>query len=131
MKKGKCKLCLQFKDLCRESHILPKFLYKFLSGENNSIIFLDNKKANLRFNGEYESSILCKKCDSETIGKLENYAARFMHGKSSQNSRLEKINGVEYLVFEGNKNYDYRNHKLFLLSLLWRSSISSRPFLNR
>ena len=50
MKKGQCKLCLKHKELCKESHILPRFLYKFLMGENNSVVFLNNKKAVVRFN---------------------------------------------------------------------------------
>jgi hypothetical protein len=128
MKKGQCRLCLENKDLCRESHILPKFLYKFLSGENNSILFLNNEKAQLRFNGEYEGDILCQKCDQKVIGGLENYAAKFMQGSSPKNSYRKIINGVEHLVIENDRQYNYTKHRLFLLSLLWRSSISSRPF---
>ncbi len=129
MKKGQCKLCLKHKELCKESHIIPRFLYKFLMGENNSLVFVDDEKVATRFNGEYEGGILCKKCDSEIIGKLEDYAAKFMHGKLS--SRLENIDGEEFLIIDRDKNYNYKKHKLFLLSLLWRSSISSRPFFNQ
>ena len=129
MKKGQCKLCLENKNLCSKSHIIPKFLYKLLTGENNSLIFVDNKQAKLRYNSEYESNILCKNCDSQIIGKLENYVAEFVYNKfPKESSRLEIIDGREYLIIEGNTNYNYKKYKLFLLSLLWRSSISSRPF---
>lgn len=128
MKKGQCKLCLQTKELCRESHILSNFLYGFLMAENNEVIFVDSKKVQKRFNGEYEANILCENCDSKIIGKLEDYAAKFMHGKFSKRSSLKNIGGNEYLIVEGHESYDYKKYKLFLLSLLWRSSISSRPF---
>lgn len=129
MKKGQCKLCLKTKNLCRESHIIPKFLYKLLKGENNLLIFVNNEQTQRRYNGEYESNILCESCDSQIIGKLEDYVAKFMYNQfPKSSSRLESVDGIEYLIIEGDVSYDYKKYKLFLASLLWRSSISSRPF---
>ena len=130
MKKGQCKLCLENKLLCKESHIIPKFLYKLLFEKNNFLIFLDKIAAHFRYTGEYEGGILCENCDNTIIGKLDNYAAGFIHGEFRQklNSRIEVIDGHEHLVIEYDPNYDYRKYKLFLLSLLWRASITSRPF---
>ncbi|MFA5172815.1 MAG: hypothetical protein WC435_00220 [Candidatus Paceibacterota bacterium] len=130
MKRGQCKLCLQIKDLCKESHIIPSFLYKLLAGKNSLLVFLDKIAARFRYNGEYERNILCENCDNQIIGKLDDYAAKFIHNEFPQklNSRIEVINGHEYLVIENDPNYDYKKYKLFLLSLLWRSSIASRPF---
>ncbi|MDE1924920.1 MAG: hypothetical protein KGH79_01940 [Patescibacteria group bacterium] len=62
LSKGKCKLCLQEKELCRESHIIPRFLYKFLTGKNNSMVYLDTQRAQTKYNSEYESGILCVNC---------------------------------------------------------------------
>jgi hypothetical protein len=130
MKRGQCKLCLQTKDLCKESHIIPRFLYKLLAGENSLLVFLDKIASRFRYNGEYEGNILCENCDNQIIGKLDDYAAKFIHNEFPQklNSRIEVIDGHEHLVIENDPNYDYKRYKLFLLSLLWRSSISSRPF---
>lgn len=129
MKSGICKLCLENKELCNESHIIPRFMYKFLSGDNNKIVYLDVNRSYIRFNSEYEANILCKKCDTEVIGKLDTYAARIMHlNLSSGTSRTENVGGRDLITREDDPDYDYRRFKLFLLSVLWRSSISSRPF---
>ena len=130
MKTGICKLCLQEKALCRESHIIPSFHYKFLYGHNNELIYLNSQKAEVRYNSEYESDILCKECEEGVIGRLDDYAAKLIHNKFPIKSifRLEQINGKECSVLENCPNYDYACFKLFLLSLLWRASITSRPF---
>ena len=130
MQKGVCKLCLEYKDLCKESHIIPKFLYKLLAGKNNLLVYLDTKRAHFKHNSEYEGGILCEKCDSGIIGKLDDYAAKFLHGEFPNQvpHRYEYIEGQECIVRENDPSYDYARFKLFLLSLLWRGSISSRPF---
>jgi len=130
MKKGICKLCLQEKELCRESHIIPGFHYKFLYGSNNKLIYLNSQKAEVRYNSEYESDILCKECEEGILGRLDDYAAKLIHNEFPTKSlfRLEQIDGKECSVLENCPNYDYARFKLFLLSLLWRASIASRPF---
>lgn len=130
MKKGLCKLCLQNKELCRESHIIPQFMYKFIAGDNNLIVFLDSKKSRFKYNGEYEGGILCQDCDTGIIGKLESYAADLLYGKlpGTRAPKTELIDGQECIVMGHEQNYDYRRFKLFLLSVLWRASISTRPF---
>lgn len=125
-----CKLCLQEKPLLKQSHIVPNFIYKELRDEDNSFI-----QANLKdlygkktFTGFFESNILCKDCDNILLGKLENYGCTILYGG--------KIKGVN-IVNEINQNniewtrgigVDYKRFKLFLLSILWRWSISSGDF---
>ncbi len=133
MKIGQCKLCLKTKKLCGESHIIPRFLYKLLTGENSLLVFLDKIAARFRYNGEYEGNILCENCDSHVIGKLDDYAAKFIHNEFPQKliSRIEVIEGHEHLVIENDPNYDYKKYKLFLLSLLfkWDQTLSSKTSL--
>jgi hypothetical protein len=133
MKEGVCKLCLQRKELCRESHIIPRFMYRFLTGENNSMVYVDTHRTRTKFNGEYEGGILCPACDNGIIGKLEDYAATFLYDSFRDPSafHIENDHGQEYFVVENNPEYDYARFKLFLLSLLWRVSISSRPFFDK
>lgn len=133
MKVGLCKLCLKQKELCKESHIIPRFLYKFLTGENNELVYLDKNRAQSKYNSEYEGGILCPDCDSGLIGKLEYYASKFIHGElpNAGKARQERKDGRDLLIRENDPSYDYRRFKLFLLSILWRSSISSRPFFQR
>jgi hypothetical protein len=130
MKTGICKLCLQKRNLCNKSHIFPDFHFKFLYGSDHALVFLNYKKSEIRYNSEYESNILCEKCDGKIIGKLDDYAAKLIHDKFRTKTifRLEQINGKKNLILENSPNYDYSIFKLFLISLLWRASISSRPF---
>ena len=130
MEKGICKLCLKNKYLCTESHIISKFLYKIIYGKNNSLLFLNNNRSKLVYNGEYERNILCKDCDNTVIGKLENYFASFLYKKDLK-SDIEIINNIRHIVIKDDKDYDYNKYKLFLISLLWRSSISSRLFFSK
>lgn len=133
MKKGNCKLCLKYKDLCKESHIIPMFMYKHITGDNNKLVFLNNQQITNKFNGEYEGSILCENCDSVVIGKLETYASRFIEGQfpSGILPGFEHKNGRDLVVIENDPYYNYSTFKLFLLSLMWRASISSRPFFSQ
>lgn len=125
-----CKLCLLDKPLIKESHIIPDFLYKELYDEKHSIIRVDAKleRSFSIFNGEYEPNILCKECDNEVLGKLESYASVAFYGGAHSDIKTEnhrKPDGLEYISVEG---MEYGKFKLFLLSLLWRASISQREF---
>lgn len=126
----KCKLCLQEKKLLQKSHIIPDFMYQELFDENHKLISFvtsDPKRAKSVSSGEYESNILCKDCDNKIIGALETYASKFLYGGriSVKTKDFIKPDGLKFTQVYG---VDYSKLKLFLLSILWRASISSRPF---
>lgn len=129
MQIGQCKLCLKHKELCKESHIIPRFMYKHITGDNNELVIIDAQHARHKFNSEYEGNILCENCDSVIIGKLDDYFAKFIHGEFPNiiQPRFERMDNRDIIVRENDPYYDYNRFKLFLLSLLWRASISSRP----
>lgn len=133
MQKGKCRLCLHNKDLCKKSHIIPKFLYKLLTGGNNKIVCIDSERSYFKYNSEYEGNILCEDCDSRIIGKLDDYGAKFFYDKFPNDVLpcFKIIDGEECVVRENDPFYDYKKMKLFLLSILWRSSISTRPLFQK
>ncbi|HEU0080827.1 MAG TPA: hypothetical protein VFQ72_02290 [Candidatus Paceibacterota bacterium] len=133
MKEGTCKLCLEYKKLCKESHIIPKSLYRLLAGENNQLIYINEEKSKPKYNSEYEGGILCENCDNKVIGLLDDYAAKFIYGEfpNKGTSGTEWIEGRETVIRENDPSYDYSRFKLFLLSVLWRASISSRPFFQK
>ena len=81
---------------------------------------------------DYDTNILCEDCDNRILGaNLENYAKTTMYGKDinpelapqCKNFKNPK-DGAEYSICT---NIDYGKLKLFLLSILWRSSITCRP----
>jgi hypothetical protein len=135
---GICNLCKKEKELV-ESHIIPDFFYYEMKKGNENIPFLSvnyeigklkegiTKKSQ---KGDTDKNILCANCDNVLIGeKLEKYAKNFLFGsKYPTNENLEfknlinPKNGSTYFVC---KNYDYTKFKNFLLSILWRASVSS------
>lgn len=130
MKTGVCKLCLEARKLCDKSHIIPDFLYKYLYGENKKLVYLHSDRGvSFRYNSEYEGGILCQACDEEIIGTFDDYAAKFIYNEFATKikTQLHLMDDRKRLVIEG-APYEYAKFKLFLLSLLWRGSISSRPF---
>src|SRR5680860_1538013 len=134
----KCCLCLQERKLVK-AHIIPEFMYSGMKAEDGKNIFfeitydLDTDKSRPRRvqTGEFDKNILCEDCDNRIIGaNYEKYAQNSMYGKdidlelapickNYQNSN----DGAKYSIC---KNIDYGKMKLFLLSILWRASITNR-----
>lgn len=138
---NKCKLCLEEKILLKKSHIIPDFIYKH-SGLYDDLhrirLFtvqglIDNKKPSLPQSGVYEGNILCADCDNSRLGEsLEQYAKKAIFG-GGQLPSSECVYCVNFIDEEKNtfaicKNLNYTKFKLFLLSVLWRASISSKSF---
>ena len=125
-----CRLCLSEKPLLKESHIIPDFQYKELYDDKHRIVRISHRdqRSSSIPNGEYEANILCADCDNRVLGSVEGYASSVFNGGAKPQIFAEnhrKPDGLEYLLVSG---IDYAKFKLFLLSLLWKASISSRPF---
>lgn len=126
-----CRLCLQEKDLCRKSHIIPNFMYRELFDDKHRMVkgtpITGEYPQNLQ-SGEYEGGLLCADCDNRIIGGYEGYASKVLYGGgipvSIENVR-KADDGLEITIVHG---LEYKTFKLFLLSLLWRASISYLPF---
>jgi len=131
MKKGICKLCGEYKDLCSKSHILPKFCYKYLKEKDNSFIFFRypaHKPVDNKFSIEYESGILCLDCENKRLGSLDDYGSKIINNDGFNDKlsfSLKETPENKFLVIS-NSFYEYKKFKLFLLSILWRAGISSR-----
>ncbi|KAB1065912.1 hypothetical protein [Salibacter halophilus] len=82
--------------------------------------------------GEYEGGILCADCDNTLLGsKYEDYARKAIYGgrlPENENPVCENFKNQHGVHFTTCQNISYLKFKIFLLSILWRSSISSRPF---
>jgi hypothetical protein len=134
-----CKLCKQDKKLLKKSHIIPEFMYNGMFDEEHKIVLTpavnksrDSTNTHLRSTGEYESNILCLDCDNKLLGEYyENYASRVLYGgrlntnECPEFSNTRNTHGIEFIKCT---KVNYHKFKLFLLSVLWRASISQRPF---
>ncbi len=133
-----CILCSENKALIKKSHIIPEFMYRELFDEKHSIKgyyfnkdTLDAKHIKSQYTGEYEGGLFCENCDNVIIGKYEAYARKIIYGGSFSKSESQKMILKQEDLFRDTficEGVDYTKFKLFLLSILWRSSISSREF---
>lgn len=124
---GTCKLCGEEKELCRRSHIIPNFMYQDLFDEKHRLHLVRSERGKLqhmgfRQSGEYDGGILCQSCDNAKLGKLERYASQTMYGGLPL--IMEPRQTHEGLRYWDIAELDYTQFKLFLLSVLWRASIS-------
>ena len=137
---GICNLCKEEKELINKSHIIPDFMYRN-SGmydekhRMNSFTkedILNNRKIIKLQTGVYDGGILCAKCDNELIAQYEKYASMAIYGQNIQEEFCpDCINyGDTKPVFTICKNVDYEKYKLFLLSILFRASLSKDDFFN-
>ena len=136
-----CKLCLQDKNLVKKSHIIPDFMYKKLYDKNHKIIQfspgeyikgVDDSK--FRYTGEFEGNLLCVDCESKILGLYESYASKAIFGgqlRADICPVCKNYKETDGFTFTHCKNVDYTMYKLFLLSILWRSSICSREMFNQ
>ncbi|MBI3217897.1 MAG: hypothetical protein HYZ44_00125 [Bacteroidetes bacterium] len=101
-------------------------MYKGLLDKNKKIVetnLFNLKEAKYRPTGIYDKSILCKQCDTKIIGALESYAAKILFDKKDLVSTVEEDEHIINLIFKG---IEYKKFKLFLISILWRASISKQ-----
>ncbi|SEK25188.1 hypothetical protein SAMN05421740_101346 [Parapedobacter koreensis] len=92
---------------------------------------LSNGRARSLFDGIYDKHILCQDCDSNVIGKNEDYVSKVLYGgnigKEKRPMYFNQVNqnGLKSTLIS---NIDYTKTKLFFLSLLWRAHISKHEF---
>ena len=125
----KCKGCGEEKKLIK-AHIIPKSFYMNLRADGNHLNVIHNLKPGRKMTsniGDYDQSILCKECDS-IFQKSDQYAKELLIDRFSSFKEL-KNRGT--LVGWDIGKMDFHLLKHFFLSLLWRASITTRPFFKR
>ena len=117
----KCRLCHGSGPL-RRSHIVPEFLYESMYDVKHRfhvLSIIPSQENALKQKGLYEE-LLCDRCE-QLLSKWERYASLVLKGGVPLSARREgnlwHVSGI-----------DYKQFKLFQLSILWRASISSLQF---
>ncbi|TKJ41062.1 hypothetical protein CEE37_05190 [candidate division LCP-89 bacterium B3_LCP] len=113
-----CKLCQNERKLVN-SHIIPEFMYKPLYDEKHRFIrtSTDPNENSRTLQKGLKERLLCEECDSNKIGKWEDYVSRLIFQRSTKPEYFDNAT-----IFQG---VEYNKFKLFQLSLLWRSSVSN------
>ncbi|MBN1972558.1 MAG: hypothetical protein JW787_02895 [Sedimentisphaerales bacterium] len=116
---GVCKLCNKTCEL-KKSHIIPRLAVKLIRDENlkNRFYKLFNKQSKI-IQDVPKEYLLCYKCEQHFGNNYEKYFKETIH---LSRQRVEIIQNNNIVTI---RNLDYGKIKLFLLSVLWRMSISS------
>ena len=124
---GNCRLCDADKVLCK-SHIISKAIFRdAMSNDLNRglSMYTEQRIENGKMAGEYEY-LLCRDCE-DVVGEYDDYGIKFL--RRTVGTRLAMLNGetvpddVDLL-----SQIDLEKLMLFIVSVLWRASISSREF---
>lgn len=113
-------------------------MYRDLYDENHKIrVFSPQERAKGEgyvrkpSSGEYEGGLLCIECDRDLLGTIyEDYASKAIYGgrlPANECPICQNFKNQHGIHFTTCKNISYKKFKIFLLSILWRASISSRP----
>ena len=117
----RCALCLQEAPLCK-SHIIPEFCFApFYDKEHRIIEVTDIAKGKVRRRQKgYWERLLCTDCENLLNG-FERHARRVfvdpLPAHEAGSSRVRQFRRVDFNPF-----------KLFLLSILWRASVTNLSF---
>lgn len=129
MKKGVCKLCNQVKELAK-AHIVPRSFSLKAKGSSKNLLEArsnDTKDVKDWQNGIWDDGILCAACDNG-FSEWDDYGFKTL-GDPPGNDALPK-NDAEVQTFVL-KDLNYEFLKLFVLSVLWKASVTSQPFFSR
>lgn len=121
---GTCRLCLRVMPLV-DSHIIPNFQFKGLKKVEGHFYELSTNQSvpERKQQRGFTERLLCVECDNLRLQKNEDYFARLW----TRGPLPEPQQHGRFLIF---RNHDYKRCKNFLLSVLWRMSVSSLDIFN-
>lgn len=111
---GICKLCLEEKEL-QESHSIPRSFFKRIKKKSSQLIVVQKGSKPKRENVDPKEPLLCFECEQFISQEYESYGTRLL-----RNHRNIRKNSDHIII----NSFDYKRFYLFLLSILWRASIS-------
>ena len=119
-----CALCHEPTEL-RRSHIIPEFLYESLYDDKHrfQVLSILPDQPNWREQKGLRERLLCGVCE-QRLSVWERYASLVLKGGVPLTYRREGN-----VVFVS--GIDYRQFKLFQLSVLWRAGVSALPFFEK
>lgn len=121
-----CKLCTESKPLCK-SHIIPYAVFCDAkpAGQGLNLVTTGRIEKN-KFGGEYER-LLCRDCEGR-LGRYDEYGIRFLRGDEGEVIPVLDGKMIPSDRFDLRSGVDLKKLRLFVIAVLWRASVSSRPF---
>jgi hypothetical protein len=129
MSVGTCKLCKQVKEFAR-AHIIPRSFCLLAKGgskqlrETRQHVVKDVKDWQ---NGVWDDQILCEACE-RGFSSWDSYGFDVLGNPLGNDALPQNESETQAFVM---KDIVYSRLKLFVLSVLWRASVSDQPFFSR
>lgn len=123
-----CRLCGSQQEKFPKSHIIPEFMYKHIKNAKSQIFRMRmpyGDRLKPIHTGFYQKPLLCVACEQK-IGKWESYAEKILNG--SPHVKMPNVVRTEDDLIQLVSDIDYNKFKLFLLSIIWRASVTNLPF---
>lgn len=120
-----CRLCGETKPLIK-AHIFPQALAKDVGTRDDPgrVYALNGAHPRRLPTGWYDTAILCEQCDGRVLGPLDTYGVEFLRAVDQYHLHAPAPNGARLASRPG---ADPVRLKSFLLSVLWRSTVSRLP----
>lgn len=124
-----CLYCGQERTLVK-AHIIPEAFFRDIRGEASTLYFIMNepgthpKRAPI---GVYDKQILCGECE-KSFQNVDDYAADLLIRERDSAFERKSLTGGTIYVAE---QFDYHRLKLFIVSVLWRASVSTQQYFSR
>jgi len=115
--KNLCHLCGSDEPL-QKSHIIPRSYYKSIKGKSGQLLVVssdEHTKPELS-NSDPKEKLLCRSCEQFLSINFETYGTRLL--KDTTTVKRKK----DHVIFN---NFRFKEFYLYLISILWRASISS------
>jgi hypothetical protein len=121
-----CKLCQQKYDL-RESHIISEAFYEGVYDKKHRAVPISMERSELKFIQKgIREKLLCGDCEQK-LSKWESVLKRDLVDIGNQKSEFLSINHIDEKLFKV-EGIRYKEFKLAILSIVWRMSVTSKPF---
>lgn len=128
---GMCKLCLEYKFFAK-SHIIQKALYKDPFNKTSKIGFLysEETKKKITYKNGIFGCFLCLECENKfNLWDDKGFKLLFEEHHRIIEVPDPKLTDKSIILSEVSKGEKYNNKellKMFLISILWRASVSGR-----
>ncbi len=122
---GVCRWCQRSAKLIR-AHIIPKPFYEPIKGDSDKVVVLrptEKKFTQYSSSGIFDPEILCAECDG-LLGQLDEYGLQIFKNPPAEADRIT----VGTLPGYDLHCDDVQRAQKFLLSVLWRASVTSHDF---
>ncbi|MGL6393640.1 hypothetical protein [Aeromonas veronii] len=114
-----CHLCDSYREL-QDSHIIPRSYFKSLKNKNGQLFTVSTDESiEVKFsNSDPKEKLLCRECEQLISKNYECYGTRLFKD-------YHKVKRMKQVVVFN--QFRFKEFYLFLVSILWRASISNLP----